>query len=315
MAPAISAMRPAFCGGMTLATAALTLSKSVADRVGRGIDRGDLAAHRQRDPFEVRIHLLPGVLEQALLGEGILGVEDHHLGARLLRLEIPGDEARALIRAGRATIRILRRHDHHDAAVLHRLDLAAQQHGLLAGLPGMRHALGGGLVVARQRVEAQLDAGGEDQPVVIEGAAVGERHRARGGVDAGRAGLRERDAVAGDLAVAELLLLDVAQAGDDVVAERTGGVGRVRLDHRDVEPLVVALRHARRGESGEAATDHDDLRRRALREHRARQHRRGDAGADASGEVTAARMKSCHARLRLFLRPVPGGDRLDLPRA
>src|SRR3974390_1473788 len=30
VAPAISAMRPAFCGGMTLATAALTLSKSVA---------------------------------------------------------------------------------------------------------------------------------------------------------------------------------------------------------------------------------------------------------------------------------------------
>ena len=30
MAPAISAMRPAFCGGMTLATAAFTLSKSVA---------------------------------------------------------------------------------------------------------------------------------------------------------------------------------------------------------------------------------------------------------------------------------------------
>ena len=153
--------------------------------------------------------------------------------------------------------------------------------------------------------------GAEHQPVVGERAAVGERHRARGGVDAGRVGLRERDAVAGDLAVAELLLLDVAQAGDDVVAERAGGEGRVRLDQRHVEPFVerFATRAAVRRQS----------RRRPRRSAAPRLARAsaaaaspGDAGADASGEITAARMKSCHVRLRLFLRAVPGGDRLDL---
>ncbi len=99
-----------------------------------------------------------------------------------------------------------------------------------------------------------------------------------------------RDAVAGDLAVAELLLLDVAQAGDHVVAERTGGVDRVRLDQRDVEALVVALRHARRGESGEAAADDDDLRCAPLgrasgaaastRRRRRRRRRRSHGGSD-----------------------------------
>ncbi len=70
--------------------------------------------------------------------------------------------------------------------------------------------------------------------------------------------LGERHAVAADLVVAELLLLDVAQAGDDVVAERAGGVGRVSLDQRDVEPGIDPFRHARRGEAGKAAPDHHD---------------------------------------------------------
>ena len=57
--------------------------------------------------------------------------------------------------------------------------LPAQQQRLLAGLPGVRHLRGGGLVVARQRVETQVDAGRQHQPVVGERRAVGEPDRAR----------------------------------------------------------------------------------------------------------------------------------------
>ena len=78
--PAASAMRPARCGGMTLATAAWWRPKSVTKRPGRRLDRRDLAAGRQRHPFEqAGIELLPGRLEQALLGERVLGVEDDQL--------------------------------------------------------------------------------------------------------------------------------------------------------------------------------------------------------------------------------------------
>ena len=40
------------------------------------VDRVHFAAFRQRYPFEVRVQLLPGVLEQPLLRERVLGVED-----------------------------------------------------------------------------------------------------------------------------------------------------------------------------------------------------------------------------------------------
>ena len=100
VAPAISAMRPARCGGMTLATWAVWLPKSVIMRVGRGIDDVHLAALRQRHPFDhSRIELLPGVLEQALLGKGVLGVEDEQLRARLFGLQIMRDQAGALVRS------------------------------------------------------------------------------------------------------------------------------------------------------------------------------------------------------------------------
>ena len=174
--PATSAMRPAFCGGMTLATAALCLPKSVTSVISRDVDRGDLAALGQRHPFQVvGIELLPGVLEQPLLGEGVLGVEHDQLRLRLPGLEVVGDQAGALVGAGRAAERIGRRRHDDDAAVLHGLELAAQQQRLLAGLPGVRHLLGGRLVVARQAVPADVDAGRHDQAVVGER---GRRYRA-----------------------------------------------------------------------------------------------------------------------------------------
>jgi hypothetical protein len=54
---------------------------------GRRINRGHLAAIRQRHPFETSwIERLPGSLEQALLGETALHVEHDQLRTRLLGL-------------------------------------------------------------------------------------------------------------------------------------------------------------------------------------------------------------------------------------
>ena len=104
--PATSAMRPAFCGGTMLATAALWRPNSVTTVLVAGSTDVTLP------PFDSETHsrmvgikLLPGVLEQALLGERILGVEDDQLRLRLLGLEVIGDQARALVgaRAGSGT--------------------------------------------------------------------------------------------------------------------------------------------------------------------------------------------------------------------
>ena len=112
-APAISAMRPAFCGGMTLATCGGVIAEIGDDGVGRGIDRRDPAALRQRDPFDhAGIKLLPRLLEQALLGKAVLGVEDQDLRARLVGLQIMRDQAGALVRRGRAAQRRGRHRDH-----------------------------------------------------------------------------------------------------------------------------------------------------------------------------------------------------------
>ena len=78
--PAISAMRPAFCGGMMLATVGLYLSKSVDEGLARDIDRCDQRRHPTADLFKhAGIKRLPCVLELALHGEGIFGVEHDDL--------------------------------------------------------------------------------------------------------------------------------------------------------------------------------------------------------------------------------------------
>ena len=98
--PASSATRPAFCGGMTLATAALYLSKSVTSVLVAASTDDQRAAVRQPDPFDhAGIKLLPGRLEQLLHGEAFLGVEHDHLGARLFA---SSDSARSGWRARRA---------------------------------------------------------------------------------------------------------------------------------------------------------------------------------------------------------------------
>src|SRR3712207_7377937 len=52
-------------------------------RASRRIDLRDPSARGQRNPFEVRVERRPGGLEQALLGERILGVEEDRKSTRL----------------------------------------------------------------------------------------------------------------------------------------------------------------------------------------------------------------------------------------
>src|SRR5215212_8060064 len=239
------------------------VSAEIGDEgLGRGLDRRDLAAGRQRHPFEVRIELLPGGLEQALLRERVLGVEDDQLGARLLRLEEMGDQTRALVRPGRAAEGVRRRRDDNRAAILHGFELAAEEQRLRAGLPGMRHRLSGVFGVAGERVEAEIDAGREHETVVSELRAVAERDLAPVGIDRGGRLDRDLDSVLAYAVVAELLLGEVAQAGDDAVAERAGSEGRARLDERHGGIRQVAFHGAGAGRAGKAAADHDDPRRR-----------------------------------------------------
>ena len=208
-APAIAAIRPAFCGGITLATCAVCLPKSVISVLVDGSTEVTLP------PCDSDTHsIMPGYSSfqafwnRRCCGERILGVEDDQLRARLSGLQIMRDQAGALVRRRRTAIGRGGHRDHHQAAVLHGLELLSQQHDLLAGLPGMRHFLRGGFVVAGQRVEAQIDAGRQHQPVIGKRRAVGEGDRARLRIHLDR-GLRDhRDAGRGDLVVAELLGLD-----------------------------------------------------------------------------------------------------------
>ncbi len=280
--PAWAAMAPAFCGGLVAA-------EFGRQRQRRGIDRGHLAALAERHPFDhAGIEFGPAVLEQALLGEGILGVEQQQLRLRLPDLQPVGDQAGALVRAGRTAEGIGRRRHHDQPAILHRLQLPAQQDGLRARLPGMRHLLRRGLVVAGDGAPVEIDPGRHDQPVVGKPVAVGQRHRLRLGIDRRRARLRDGDSCALEPVVAELLLVDLAQVGEHGVAERAGRVDGIGLDQGDVERGLQGLQRARRRGAAEATADHDDPGL-ALRRH----DRGREAGGDGELQEMPARR---HAR-------------------
>ena len=88
----------------------------------------------------------------------------------------------------------------------------------------MRHAFARRPRRSRAARPSDVDAGREHQPVVVELVAVGERHRARRGIDApSRPCRHERDAVAPNCVVAELLRSMSRSPAMTVIAERAGG--------------------------------------------------------------------------------------------
>ena len=68
--PAASAIAPAFCGGITLATSAFIVPKSVTKLFRLRVDRNDIAACREANPFEKpRIEPAPRRLELRCMRE------------------------------------------------------------------------------------------------------------------------------------------------------------------------------------------------------------------------------------------------------
>jgi hypothetical protein len=118
-----------------------------------------------------------------------------------------GDQARPFVGAGRAAIGVGRHGNDDYTAVAHCLELMAQQQGLRPGLPGMWHVLGGRLAVSRQCIPAEVDAGGQHQPVIGKLGGIAERDCPCLRIDRFCSREIQRDALAGQLVVAELLRL------------------------------------------------------------------------------------------------------------
>ena len=181
---------------MKLTTAALKVSACGLHRQVLDVDRLDPAGELAWQPLDhSRIVADPSVLEQILLEEAVLRIEDQDLRLRLELLEIVRDQRSALVGAGRTTERIRRGDDQENPAILHAFELPPQELGLRPGIPGMRHDLGRGLVVALDGAEFEGDARGEHEPVVGELAAALESDRLRHRIDGRREIVDDFDAV------------------------------------------------------------------------------------------------------------------------
>src|SRR6266481_1129805 len=209
-----------------------------------------------------------------------------------------GDQARALIGAGRAAKWIGGCGNHHRPTVRHSLELAPQQHGLLARLPGMRHRLCRGRVIAGQRIPADVDPRRQHQPVITEHRVAAERHKAALRVHPPCLIMDYRNTFGAEGIIAETLLPDRPQSGDYGVAEGASREDRTCLDEGHGSPRHGALQFPRAGGAGKAAADNDNTRP-ALRHERSCQQRgRGGRGAAAQKRAPRRphhRFSSCAA--------------------
>jgi hypothetical protein len=109
--------------------------------VGLGIHPLDHLAAGRPHPFDhAGVLPLPGLFEQPLLGEGVVGIEDQHLGFVLaVVLEVAGDLRGALVGAGRAAERAGRHGEHEGLPPSFMASsLLLQRQRLRAGFPGVR---------------------------------------------------------------------------------------------------------------------------------------------------------------------------------
>ena len=107
-----------------------------------------LTAFTAFDPLDhARIQPLPAFMKSRFLGVGFIGIDNQHLGFRLVMLEVIRYQTGALVRPRRAAKWLRRRHNEHGAAVIHGLQLTPQQVGLRSCLIRMRHCLPGGVLV------------------------------------------------------------------------------------------------------------------------------------------------------------------------
>ena len=130
------------------------------------------------------------------------------------------DLAGALVRPGRAAVRRRRHGEHVDAAVGHRLELAAQLHRLRPGLPRVHDALLAG--VALDLVEQEVDPRREHQAIVGERAAAAECDDLLDAVDGDRFAVQHVHAVLAQPLVAERDVAHRAVAAEHQVRDRAG---------------------------------------------------------------------------------------------
>src|SRR5262249_50627821 len=98
------------------------------------------------------------------------------------------------------------------------------------------------------------------ETVVGQCAAAAQRHCPGADVNGRRRIERQAHAVTGDLVVAKLLRVEVAQACDHGIAKRTGREGSTRFDQGDRDTRIGLLEGAGEGGPGETPTDDDDTR-------------------------------------------------------
>src|SRR5262249_517746 len=88
----------------------------------------------------------------------------------------------------------------------------------------------------------------------------------------------------------------VPQACDHLVAERTRGKNRVRLDQDDLEPRINTFQEPRRRGAPESATEHDDAGLYALCEQWKRKGSRDRAGSSSRAELPPGGALFAHGR-------------------
>ena len=214
------------------------------------VDHGVVAVFQHR-----AVQAQEGAHEVVLLDQDVrIGVQHDDLAARLLQLEPVRQQAGALVGAGRAAVGRLRDGEHDRAASGHGVELAGQQGGLRASLPGVRHQVR----VGQAGDGVELDAGRHDDPVR-------RQHRARRQCDPHQhrvdgTNLREHrlDAVLGAQRV--VLVVQARQralAGQDHAAHDVGGVDRRALDQRHLDRIAPHPHVFREGGAGHAAADDD----------------------------------------------------------
>ncbi|GBD42510.1 hypothetical protein HRbin39_01904 [bacterium HR39] len=223
---------------------------------------------------------VPGILEERLLGELVLGVQHEDLGLGLVLLQIVRDHAHPLVGTGRAAVGVGRRRHHHRATVLHGLELRPQQRRLLAGLVGVGHDHGGRLVVALDGVVAEVDARRDDEGVVVQHASAGEPHLPLPGVHLDRHVAVVDDTVLVDeIDVAMRDRFERPPACEIEIAVEAGGVGLLRFHQGHLDLAGAVVRHVLGdgGAAGSAADHHHPGPRLCPQDVRRRdQRRRGD---------------------------------------
>ncbi len=166
----------------------------------------------------------------------------------------------------------------------------------------MRHTLRDGFVVARQTVPADVNARRKDQPVVEKSGAIAERHHTPLRVDCRSVRDIEQNLIGGKFAVAEFLSLELAQSGDDAIAERARGKGRACLHQCHGNARVDPLDEASASCPCKAAAHHHRAPAGPLGDGRKRQHCRRGPRRCSLEKFTPARMHCTHGGLSPFAR-------------